>query len=137
METNKETIQQPKSVKFAVILLWASALISLLTTIVDPQIIQSFKMHTGVYILAFIIVLFFAALLITKISAGRNWARIVFILLAAVSAILFLRTYLLSGDIKLTNIQVAEGFVNNALGIFISKILLSKHSSEWFSERNK
>jgi hypothetical protein len=134
METNKVTLKQPKSVKFAVVLLWASALISLLTTVTDPQAIQSLKAHPGVYILAFTIVFFFTALLITKINAGRNWARILFVMLATVSAILFLHACLLSEDIELTNLQITEGIFNNALAIFIVFLLFGKSVSPWFHQ---
>jgi hypothetical protein len=132
MESNKDTLEKPKTVKIAELLLWISALISLLTTVTDPQTIQSLEAQPGVYIFAFIIVFFFAASLITKIGAGRNWARILFVMLAAVSAILFFYTCLFSEEIELTDLQIVEGIFNNALAIFISFLLFGKSVSPWF-----
>jgi hypothetical protein len=135
MDTNKE-ITKPQTVKIAVVLLWLSVTLSFVAIIIQYRTIQTLVPNSNAIIVSFVITFFFSILLIIKIAAGRNWARIIYVVLTAISTATFLYSYLILDDSEYTNIQIVQGFMNNSLDIFISFLLLGKSASPWFANRN-
>lgn len=80
MET-QHVAQKPQSVSTAVVLLWASLAVGLVKVVIDYSYLMS--QTPSVATVIFFLVLTFALLgfLVFRISAGKNWARIAFLVM--------------------------------------------------------
>lgn len=78
---------KPRSVTLAVTLLWISFAIGLIRMLVDPSGLKAVPFPAIVWPIAAVITAFFC-LIIFKIAAGRNWARITFLVVFLVSLVL-------------------------------------------------
>ena len=84
---NQDPEERPQAVKTAVNLFWASLALALVEVLLDFAHISAgvakAKAPVAFIIMVLVVGFAFGAFLIAKISAGRNWARIVWLILIA------------------------------------------------------
>jgi phosphoglycerol transferase MdoB-like AlkP superfamily enzyme len=89
---NQDPEERPQGVKTAVNLFWASMALGLVDVLLDfahisARIAEAAEAKAPVVFISIMVLVVgfaFSAFLIAKISAGRNWARIVFLILFAI-----------------------------------------------------
>ena len=128
----QQLFPKPKQVRIAVGLLWLSLVVYIPTLYFEYRQLPSY----GELILFTILVsaiLGFAAFLNVKISKGRNWARIVFLALVAIS----LLSYLVpdGGTRAVTSIESALSIIASALDVVALYLLFSWPGALWFRPR--
>jgi hypothetical protein len=122
---------KPAAVVRAVTLLWASIGLGLLWLIVDPtSALYDAEAPVGGTVVLLALSIAFLAFLTVKISAGRNWARIVFLVMFVVSMV---PTVLLFAD----GFQQSPGggvvsLVQMALQIYALLLLFTDPGRRWF-----
>jgi hypothetical protein len=124
--------EKPREVKFATTLLWTCLGVGLVNSVVQFEYLRS-QASTGFVLTVAGITLTVLALLIWFISAGRNWARITFLILFLLGLIpaipqlasLFERS-VLSGVISIGQWL---------LQIVAMYLVFSKPGATWFSKR--
>jgi hypothetical protein len=85
METERG-LEIPKTIKTAVSCLWASVALGFVTALVKLASVKTAEPAVSTnFVLLFIFG--FIAFLILKISAGKNWARIVFLILFLIGSV--------------------------------------------------
>lgn len=123
-----EEIPRPQRVYIAAMLLWADLIVWLLSTLFDVAGGHILKGASPV--VAVIVVAFSAGLnawLIVKVAAGRNWARILWLVLSVVGMIAQVATGFPSGLIARSS-WILQSLMN--LAVFW--ILLTPSASRWF-----
>ena len=78
---------KPRSVTLAVTLLWVSLAIGVIKAPFDPAGLNAVPFPAIVWSVAAVIMAFFC-LLILKISSGRNWARVTFLVIFLLGLVL-------------------------------------------------
>jgi hypothetical protein len=124
-------IERPKEVALAVKLLWASFFIGIVGVFLRPAQQVPFIAILIVSILAF----GFWAWVITRITEGRNWARILFFVLIGFG--LAFAVVFLSATVALYRERPFNGFlaaINYALEIYTLYLLLTAPAREWFKQ---
>jgi hypothetical protein len=126
--------ERPKEVTQAVKLLWISFFVGIAGIFLQPLNIRSAAQWMGVLIGAGVIFAIWAWV-ISKIAKGRNWARVLFLVLVILglvftvfvipTALALYRARPLSGLLSLTN------FV---LEIYTVYLLLTAPAREWFKQ---
>lgn len=127
-------IEKPRQVVLAIRILWVSLCIGI------PDIVyQMFKTgaeDTGLFVAAVVvqaIVLALVGLLIVKIAAGRNWARIAFLTLVVLGVALMLlveRTVLTSNALHVVTATIQT--LLEAVAMYLVFIGTGRH---WFARR--
>ena len=129
---SESNAERPRAVRRAIQFLTSSLAIGLLASILRlAQIVSGAPMIFSLLIVIAVFgILFF---LLTKISAGKNWARIVWLLLVlsglpfAVSAYLQeVRTHVVSGTLSIIVLM---------LQLIGTALLFTKKSNIWFGKR--
>lgn len=134
VEVHTDDDVRPKNVNIAVVLLWVSAALTVLSSVIRmlngtflpnaPQIIP---------ILSIVLSLAFACWLNIKIATRRNWARIVWIVLLAAGMLFFLvRPQMLT---RLGTMSKIFYGVHCLMGIATAILLLTPTSNGWFKKR--
>jgi len=125
--------ERPKEVTLAVKLLWASFFIGIVGVFLRPAQQVPFIAVMIVSILAF----GFWAWVITSIAKGRNWARILFVVLIGIGLVFTL--LFLSTTLALYTERPFNGFLaalNYALEIYTLYLLLTAPARAWFNQQS-
>lgn len=127
-------LNKPKEVVRAVALLWVSLginVVALLRSLLFTQSAASWS--AGRIIL--VVFLGLLALIVVAISSGRNWARILYLVLFAFSALswLFMPTAMFSRSVVAGSLIVAQIIVQAAA----MYLLFTRPGSLWFGRRRK
>ncbi|NHA06122.1 hypothetical protein G7092_20100 [Mucilaginibacter sp. HC2] len=121
---------KPKQVATAVMLLYIGFILSMITDWLD-----------GIGIIPFLVVFIVISAIITAISAGKKWARIVIILFVLFNLLSFgfNIAQLLSHGIKekFTNLVMALYAIEIIIELIALRLLFSKQANAWFNERRE
>jgi len=134
VEVRTDDDVRPKNVNIAVILLWVSAALGVLSNVI--------RLFNGAFppnvprivpILTIVLSLAFAFWFNIKIATRRNWARIIWIVLFAVGmVIVVVNPKVLT---KLGTIETILYTVQYLMGIATAVLLLTPSSNRWFKKR--
>jgi hypothetical protein len=134
VEVHTEDDVRPKNVNIAVTLLWVSAALSLLSSVIRA-LKGEFAPNdsTGILILTIVLSLVIACWFNIKIATRRNWARIVWVVLfAAGMLILLFNGKLLT---RLGTMQTILYVVQHLIAITSAVLLLTPSSNRWYKRR--
>ncbi|MGU7784325.1 hypothetical protein [Burkholderia sp. PU8-34] len=121
--------EKPKSVRTAVNLLWASVAVGLVKVLLDFSYIRTVA-PTALTNIVLIFVFAFISFLIFKISAGKNWARITFLVLFVIGVLPTLPV--MFDEFSRLPVVGALSVAQIGLQIYALSILFTKPSSAWF-----
>ncbi len=128
MET-QNAVQKPQSVASAVNLLWASMAVGLVKMLMDfPNLSAVAPAAFTNFVLVFVFAL--DAFLIFKISAGRNWARITFLVIFVIDMLPTLP--LMLGEFSSAPVIGALSVAQVGLQVYAMFLLFSQPGSGWF-----
>lgn len=130
---NEQTkIERPRDLNRAIQILTASLAIGLLTSIIRLSHIVSgaAMIYSVVIAIAFFAIFFF---ILMKISAGRNWARILWVVL--ILSQLGFAIYGYSNEVRTHVLTGTLGFIVLILQIVGTYLLFTKPSNLWFRTR--
>jgi len=124
--------QKPQSVVTAIRLIWVSLALSLIKM---PPIITEAKNLGGITAVGIVIfilscVLGMVAFLVLKMSDGRNWARIIFVVLMVLGISPTLR--MIVNEFSKSAFQGTVSVVQFGLQIYATVLLITKPSRDWF-----
>lgn len=128
METQKP-IQKPQSVATAVNLLWASLAVGLVKMLMDLSNLSAVApaaFTNVVLVFTFTLITF----LIFKISAGRNWARITFLVMFVIG--MLPRLPLMLGEFSRAPVVGALSVAQVGLQVYALFLLFTQPGSVWF-----
>ena len=123
--------KKPRAVDIAVNLLWANLAIE------SVQMLTASPSHRWMAIIAFqtfiisIIAVVVTGLVIFKISTGKNWARITFLVLY-VSGVPSLLAHLISGELFRLSIDGVHSVVQACLQGYALYLLFTQPGNNWF-----
>ncbi len=125
----QDSAQKPQSVKTAVNLLWASLAVGLVKMLMDLSNLSAiapaaFTNFVLIFVFAFI------AFLIFKISAGRNWARITFLVLFVIGMLPTLP--LMLGEFSRAPVVGALSVAQVGLQVYALFLLFTQPGSAWY-----
>jgi hypothetical protein len=128
MET-QNAVQKPQSVSTAVNLLWASMAVGLVKMLMD---FSNLSAVAPAAFTNFVLVFTFAlnAFLIFKISAGRNWARITFLVMFVIGMLPTLP--LMLGELSRSPVVGALSVAQVGLHVYALFLLFTQPGSVWF-----
>ena len=129
-----ETVERPPDVTLAVRLLWISLGVGVFGLFVDPDV------KGGVLVVAIAMGLVgcgIGAWINFKIASGRNWARIIYLIMAIVVYALTAATW--KSTVAPTRGLVSTVFnvVGAALDVWILYLLFKRSSSAWFRQQGR
>lgn len=138
MET-QITNDKPPAVATAVKFLWISFWFGIVVTLLNlPNVnLPSGSGVAALVFISFVLTTAFTALLITKISAGRNWARITFIVLYVLGIPVWL--YQIGHGSQFgspSGLAILGGLVNLGLQGYVLFLLLTEPVKIWFRKAN-
>ena len=121
---------KPKQVAPAVMLLYIGFILSMITDWLD-----------GIGIIPFIIVFIVISMVITAISAGKKWARILMLLFVIFNLVSFgfNIAQLLSHSVKerFTNLVMVLYGIEIVIELIALRLLFSKPANNWFNEQGE
>jgi len=121
---------KPKQVATAVMLLYIGFILSMITDWLD-----------GIGIIPFIIVFIVISMVITAISAGKKWARILILLFVIFNLISFgfNIAQLLRHSVKerFTNLVMVLYGIEIVIELIALRLLFSKPANNWFNEQRE
>lgn len=126
---------KPQSLTIAVNLLWASLAVGVLKvamTFIIPGL-RNPNVTSGFALTILLFVLGVFVLLVWKISIGRNWARITFLILTILGAYPWLLG--LSHEFAVSPVYGAASLVQVGLQLCAIVLLFVKPASDWFRAR--
>ncbi len=126
--------QKPEAVEKAVKLLWASLVIGVLKVAIDYVHLSNLapSLFTNI-ILVFVFGLM--AFLISKISAGCNWARVVFLILFLIGALPALGTTL--DEFTRSAVLGALSVVQIVTQVIAMYLVFTSPGKEWFKKTSR
>ena len=132
MEPTTELTARPREVAMAIRLILLSLALGLLVSAT-----QAAQRVSGVpLVLTLVIVVVFygvLALFVSRISAGRNWARIIFLVLVVIGLPFAVPTYI--GQLRQNLLLGVVGIVILILQVVGTYLLFTKNSNAWFRTR--
>lgn len=126
------TVERPRIVKIAIQVLAAAVVIGLLNAIFTlvQRITGAPMLVALIMVIAFFGLLFF---LVMKISAGRNWARILWLILVLLNAPFAIMAY--PEAVKRNLITGTLSIIIVLLQLIGTGLLFTKNSNPWFRTR--
>lgn len=132
MEPTTELTARPREVAMAIRLILLSLALGLLVSAT-----QAAQRVSGVpLVLTLVIVVVFYGVLVlfvSRISAGRNWARIIFLVLVVIGLPFAVPTYI--GQLRQNVLLGVVGIVILILQVVGTYLLFTKNSNAWFRTR--
>lgn len=121
--------QKPQAVVTAINLLWASLAVGLVVTLMDFSNLNAAAPAVFAY---FVLIFTFALIvfLILKISAGRNWARITFLVMFIIHVLPSLPS--MPGEFSRSAVVGALSVAYIGLQIYALFLLFTQPGSSWF-----
>lgn len=138
MSTNTENIQKPASVKLGILILWISLVIAIIkaffslpTIIKLAETLPDKSLNFIIGILVGVIILM--ALNILMIGKGKNWARILYLILFILGAPSFFKGVFsnLSGNLLTLSLEL----VHFAIQIYALILIFQSSSKPWFHQK--
>ena len=130
--TEPAVVTRPTEVLTAVRLIWISIAIGLLTSAIRVS-----QLVSGRYLilaLLFAVVLFGIYLfLASRISAGRNWARIIFLVLMLIGLPFSVPTYI--AELRRSVLYASISILIVVMQVVATYLLFTKNSNRWFREQ--
>ncbi len=126
---NQDPEEKPKAVKTAVNALWASLAVGLVKALLDFAHISAMA-PAAFIIIVWVTTIAFIAFLIAKISAGRNWARIVLLILFALGILPAL--YIMSAEFARVPVMGALSLLQMGMQVYALFLLFTQPGSVWF-----
>jgi hypothetical protein len=130
-EVRADAGEKPRNVKIAMVLLWASFGLGLLGTVLKvvkseyPPVL-SLPVAIAIYSLAQLPTIWFNL----KLSAGRNWARIVWIILFGAGLLISLLAFrVVAGALKADVVRLG---IQMVMGVVITGLLLTPSAARWY-----
>ena len=123
---------RPLRVSTAVTLLWASLALGIVTSLLDVRFLTSVAapgFTVGILVVVFLV----TAWLVVKISAGRNWARLTFLVLFLVGAVPYALS--LAAMFERRALAGAVSVVQFALQICALYLIFTRPGADWFSRK--
>lgn len=125
---------KPKNVIAAVNFLWASLVLSLFKVFMllpEPDAIEGFDFtnFTLFFSLGLIV------LLITKISAGRNWARVTFLVMLIIGLVPAIS--LMFGEFSRSLVAGIISLLQDGFQVYAMYLIFTRPGSFWFSSSSK
>ena len=125
----KDAIQKPQSVVIAVNLLWASLAVGLVKMLMDFSNLSSVAPAAFTnFVLIFVFSLI--GFLVFKISAGRNWARITFLVMFVIGMLPTLP--LMFDEFSRAPVVGALSVAQVGLQVYALFLLFTQQGSTWF-----
>jgi hypothetical protein len=124
----------PAEIRRAVRVLWLSLLLAFIVAIIDLRHVSRY--HVGHTVFVQIFSDGFLALLIWKISQGRSWARITWLLLFAAGALIvvlftvYSRTY--RAGVFGSNFSAVFFAIQTAIQFYAAVLLFTPNGRSWF-----
>ncbi len=134
MEPTTEPVgdARPGEVTLAVRLLWISIAIGLLITGLRVAGLVS-GASLVVALLLGVVIFGFYLFLVSRISAGRNWARIVFLVLFLIGLPFSIPTYL--AELRKSVLFGSISILIAVIQLVATYLLFTKNSNRWFRQR--
>ena len=126
---NQDPEEKPKGIKSAVNALWASLAVGLVKALLDFAHISAMA-PAAFIIIVWITTIAFIAFLIAKISAGRNWARIVLLILFALGILPAL--YTMFAEFGRAPVMGALSLLQMGMQVYALVFLFTQPGSVWF-----
>ncbi|MEZ0232686.1 MAG: hypothetical protein ACAH12_07580 [Methylophilaceae bacterium] len=125
-------MQKPIEIKRAVNFLWIAIAVGFLKPLINWQYFQQTIAQASLGFILTVIVLTLAIqiFLIYKISIGRNWARILFLILTLIGMVIFVPTVLAEVDLSLLSAVISV--VQAGLQITALWIMFTSPGKLWF-----
>lgn len=131
-----EAPPRPAQVDRAVLLIWIGFAIGIVSTVwnlINPLAAQQ-EMPVAVT-LAFIVVGYLFVIWVYRaIGRGRNWARILYLVFAAFSALGLVYSLLLSPAMHFGIVRIALMIVSSVLHFYVAYLLLLAPARQWYAE---
>lgn len=133
-------LKKPKNVATGVTILYVSLVIGVIAAImrgvhmhvIEPHVQPAMLEHNLMaYALVCVIFLVVAWFIYYKISHGKNWARIVFLIVLLVGLVSNVMHYQMILDQH--NFMVAASVINIILTVVAACLLFSKEANAWFA----
>lgn len=120
---------RPRSVGIAVTLLWASLFVGVVKVLMDFSYLRAVARAD---LISFVIIFTFALIvfLIFRISAGKNWARIAYLVLFVIGTLPTVPIVL--GEFSRSPVAGVLSVVQVGLQIYALVLLFTKPGSGWF-----
>lgn len=132
MEPTTESTVRPREVALAIRLILLSLALGLV--VAATQAVQRVSGIPLVVTLLIAVVFYgLLALFVSKILPGRNWARIVFLVLVLIGLPFAVPTYI--GQLRQSVLFGLAGIVIVILQVFATYLLFTKNSNSWFRSR--
>ena len=129
---NQSKIKKPESVSTAVNLLWAALVVGVVKALMDVSNIRNISgmvpAELIIIIVVFSLALFFFLLL--KISAGKNWARITFLIMFIGGVLPTVP--IVSAEFSRSAVVGALSMVQIGIQIYVALLLFTRPGSNWF-----
>jgi hypothetical protein len=120
--------QKPQSVATAINLLWASLVVGLVNVLMDFSSLSAAAPAAFTSFICFTFALI--AFLIFKISSGRNWARITFLVMFIIGVLPTVPIVL--GEFSRSAVLGALSVAHIGLQVYALFLLFTRPSSTWF-----
>ena len=124
-----ENSQKPDSIARAMNLVWASLALGFVRLAIDYQYMQSLGpviVFNSIFVLVFAI----TAFLVFKMSAGRNWARITFLVLFVIGVIPTIP--ILLADFSRSAVSGGIGVIQAGLQLYALVLVFTEPGKHWF-----
>jgi succinate-acetate transporter protein len=131
MMVGLEDRKKPSSIALAINLAWASLALGFVRLAIDYQHMQSLA-PVVVLISIFVFVFVITAFLVLKMSAGRNWARITFLVLFVIGVIPTIP--MLLADFSRSAVSGAIGVIQAGLQLYALVLVFTEPGKHWFKK---
>ena len=123
---------KPRSVTLAVTLLWVSLAIGVIKAPFDPAGLNAVPYPAIVWSVAAVIMAFFC-LLIFKISAGRNWARVTFLVIFLLGLVLGVPG--LMAEFQRAPVLALVSIAASVMQLWAVILLFTSPGKNWFGKK--
>jgi nicotinamide riboside transporter PnuC len=130
VEPQRLLVERPRQVVHATLSFWVSILISITLIYLESEQAPEDPVET-VFVTTFLgLILVLMAVANVAMWRGRNWARIVFLILSVLSVVIFVLE--LRETLKSTVVEIVLTVASTALDVMVSYLLFTKPGSLWF-----
>jgi hypothetical protein len=127
----QDTFQKPQAVKTAVNLLWASIAVGLIMMLMDFSNVSAVA-PPGFTLLVLVSALALIVFLIFRISAGKNWARITFLVMFVI--VMTPTVPLMFSEFARSPFVAALSVTQVALQVYALFLLFTQPGTVWFQK---
>jgi hypothetical protein len=125
--------EKPRSVTLAVTLLWVSFAIGIVRMPLDPAANLKAIPHPAIVWPLVALILAFFCLIILKISSGKNWARITFLVVFLLTLVLGLPS--LAAELARAPVLAAVSIASGVMQAYAAFLLFTSPGKSWFQKK--